>query len=67
MIPSDKAPNITANASYIKTLFVCSLVRPIALMTPNSHRFSLMFDVVEISNRKKDNVKAIVPTMMTNT
>jgi len=65
-IPNVNAPNITANASYINTLLVCSLVRPIALMTPNSQRFSLIFDVVEMSSKKKVRVRAIVPTIITN-
>lgn len=66
MIPSDNAPKMTANASYIKTLFVYSLVNPIALITPNSHKFSLIFEVVEIKSKKNDSVKAIVPTIITN-
>ncbi len=67
IIPRVKAPNITANASYINTLLVCSLVSPIALMTPNSQRFSLMFEVVEMSKRKKARVNAIIPTIVTKT
>lgn len=65
MIPRRRAPKITAKASYIKTRLLWLLVRPIARRTPNSQRFSLMLAVVEISKRKKERVRAIVPTIPT--
>lgn len=66
VIPRTRAPNMTAKASYMKTLLLWSLVSPMALRTPNSHKFSLMFAVVDMSKRKKERVRAIKPTMPTN-
>ena len=65
-IPRRRAPKMTAKASYMKTLLLWSFVSPMALRTPNSQRFSLMFAVVEMSKRKKERVRAIKPTMPTN-
>lgn len=64
-IPRVNAPNITAKASYMYTLLLCCISSPMALRTPYSHRFSLMFAVVEISKRKKERVSAMKPMIDT--
>ncbi len=63
-IPSISALITVENVSYSSIFQHYVLFIPIAFKTPNSQKLSLMFAFVDVSNKKKAKMRAMIPTMI---